>query len=97
MGWSFWVAGAAVAVAGTIVYLTLPDDSRLARREPSRLGQTLLILGGIRNAILFVVVLALEIAYLVAGNNLGRLIGAGLLVGLVARTGLLMLRRRPER
>ena len=72
----------------------LADDSRLGRGESSRLGQTLLVLGGVRNAILYLVVLALAIAYLVAGNGLGRVIGAVLLGALGIVTIRLVLRRR---
>lgn len=47
-----------------------------------------------RNAIVYAVVLGLAIAYLVAGNGLGPLIGAGLVGALAVVAIWLALRRR---
>ena len=79
---------------GAIIYLVLPRDAWVGRSESSRLEQTLLVLGGVRNAILYLVVLGLAMAYLVVGNGLGRVIGAVLLGALGVVTIRLALKRR---
>ena len=79
-----WITAAATVLAlGGVIYMLLPERSRSRDTERSRLGRTFLALASLRNFVLYLLLVAIALAYLISGSATGRLVGVALLSALL--------------